>query len=199
MRRKVVRVLRVKLCCFLVINYSLFYGWVGLHARTTYFSVWCVCEIHFCNITAYQWTRTFASNPEIVAEIYWMCSRWRSSISTSVVMQVSIMCSLLLYLVFRRPWLAGNLHMNLAEGRPNLAQSKTAALYGLSLDALYYDTIQLNERLSVWYSFNTSHCHPKDPVFDSHLQPRNFTRSIRSETGSTQPREANWLATWYEK
>ena len=35
--------------------------------------------------------------------------------------------------------------------------------------------------------------------FDYQLYPRNFSRSIGSGTGSTQPREDNWVATSYEK
>ena len=41
----------------------------------------------------------------------------------------------------------------------------------------------------------TSHCYPRAPGFDSRLYPRNFSGSIGSETGSTQPREDNWVAT----
>ena len=41
---------------------------------------------------------------------------------------------------------------------------------------------------------STSDCHPKGPGFDSWLYPRNFSRSIGSGTGSTQPRKANWVA-----
>ena len=44
-----------------------------------------------------------------------------------------------------------------------------------------------------------SDCHPRGPRFDSRLYPRNFSGSIGSGTGSTQPREDNWVATWYEK
>ena len=43
---------------------------------------------------------------------------------------------------------------------------------------------------------STSDCHPRGPGFDSRLYPRNFSGSIRSATGSTQPREDNWVATW---
>ena len=38
-----------------------------------------------------------------------------------------------------------------------------------------------------------SDCHPRGPGFDSRLYPRNFSRSIGSRTGSTQPHEANWV------
>ena len=38
-------------------------------------------------------------------------------------------------------------------------------------------------------------CHPRGPGFDSQLYPINFSGSIGSETGSTQPREDNWVAT----
>ena len=41
---------------------------------------------------------------------------------------------------------------------------------------------------------STSDCHPRGPGFDSRLYPRNFSGSIGSGTGSTQPREANWVA-----
>ena len=44
-----------------------------------------------------------------------------------------------------------------------------------------------------------SDCHPRGPGFDSRLYPRHFSGSIGSGTGSTQPREDNWVATWYEK
>ena len=40
-----------------------------------------------------------------------------------------------------------------------------------------------------------SDCHPRGPGFDSRLYPRNFSISIGSGTGSTQPREDNWVAT----
>ena len=43
---------------------------------------------------------------------------------------------------------------------------------------------------------STSDCHPRGPRFDSWLYPRNFSGSIGSGTGSTQPREDNWVATW---
>ena len=42
---------------------------------------------------------------------------------------------------------------------------------------------------------STSDCHPKGPGFDSRLYPRNVSGSIGSGTGSTQPREDNWVAT----
>ena len=35
---------------------------------------------------------------------------------------------------------------------------------------------------------STSDCHPRGPGFDSRLYPRNFSGSIGSGTGSTQPR-----------
>ena len=38
-----------------------------------------------------------------------------------------------------------------------------------------------------------SNCHPRCPGFDSQLYPRNFSGSIGSGTGSTQPREDNWV------
>ena len=38
---------------------------------------------------------------------------------------------------------------------------------------------------------STSDCHPKGPGFDSRQYPRNFSGSIGSGTGSTQPREDN--------
>ena len=37
--------------------------------------------------------------------------------------------------------------------------------------------------------------HPRGPGFDSRLYPTNYSGSIGSGTGSTQPREANWVAT----
>ena len=42
---------------------------------------------------------------------------------------------------------------------------------------------------------STSDCHPRGPRFDSRLYPRNFSGSIGSGTGPTQPREDNWVAT----
>ena len=42
----------------------------------------------------------------------------------------------------------------------------------------------------------TSDCHPRGPGFESRLYPRNFSSSVGSGTGSTQPREDNWVATW---
>ena len=44
-----------------------------------------------------------------------------------------------------------------------------------------------------------SDCHPRGPGLDSRLYPRNFSGSIESGMGSTQPHEDNWVATWYEK
>ena len=46
---------------------------------------------------------------------------------------------------------------------------------------------------------STSDCHPRGPGFDSRLYPRNFSgsRPIGSGTGSTQPREDNWVATFF--
>ena len=38
-------------------------------------------------------------------------------------------------------------------------------------------------------------CHPRGPAFDSRLYHGNFSGSIGSGTGSTQPHEANWVAT----
>ena len=40
-----------------------------------------------------------------------------------------------------------------------------------------------------------SDCHPRGHGFDSRLYYRNFSESIGSGTGSTQPREDNWVAT----
>ena len=42
---------------------------------------------------------------------------------------------------------------------------------------------------------STSGCHSRGPGFDSRLYGRNFSGSIGSGTGSTQPREDNWVAT----
>ena len=42
---------------------------------------------------------------------------------------------------------------------------------------------------------STSDYHPRGPGFDSRLYPRNFPESVGSGTGSTQPREDNWVAT----
>ena len=41
----------------------------------------------------------------------------------------------------------------------------------------------------------TSDCHPRGPGFDSRLYPRNFSGSIGSGAGSTQPLEDNWVVT----
>ena len=43
---------------------------------------------------------------------------------------------------------------------------------------------------------STSDYHPRGLWFDSRLYPRNFSGSIGSGTGSTQPREDNWVTTW---
>ena len=43
---------------------------------------------------------------------------------------------------------------------------------------------------------STSDCHPRGSGFDSRLYPRNFSGSIGSGTGSTQPRADNWVAIW---
>ena len=40
---------------------------------------------------------------------------------------------------------------------------------------------------------STSDCHPRGPGFDSRLYPGYFSGSIGSGTGSTQPREDNWM------
>ena len=40
-----------------------------------------------------------------------------------------------------------------------------------------------------------SDCRPRGPGFDSRLYPRTFSGNIGSGTGSTQPREDNWVAT----
>ena len=37
--------------------------------------------------------------------------------------------------------------------------------------------------------------YPRVPGFDSRLYPRNCSGNIGSGTGSTQPREDNWVAT----
>ena len=42
---------------------------------------------------------------------------------------------------------------------------------------------------------STSDCHPRGPGFDLRLYPRILSGSIGSGTGSTQPREDNWIAT----
>ena len=42
----------------------------------------------------------------------------------------------------------------------------------------------------------TSDCHSRGPWFDSRLYPRNFSGSIGSGSGCTQPREDNWVATY---
>ena len=42
---------------------------------------------------------------------------------------------------------------------------------------------------------NDPDCHPRGPGLDSRLYPRNFSGSIGSGTGSTQPCEDNWVAT----
>ena len=69
---------------------------------------------------------------------------------------------------------------------------------------LSYQDSQIANKFYIHYvlramAFSMSDCHPGGPRFDSRLYPRNFSRSIGSGMGSTQPREANWLATWYEK
>ena len=43
--------------------------------------------------------------------------------------------------------------------------------------------------------FKTFDRHQRGPGFDSWLYPRNFSGSIGSGTGSSQPREDNWVAT----
>ena len=42
---------------------------------------------------------------------------------------------------------------------------------------------------------SASDYHPRGHGFDSRLYPRNFSGSIGSGTGSTQPREDKWVAT----
>ena len=46
---------------------------------------------------------------------------------------------------------------------------------------------------------STSDCHQRGPGFDSRLYPRNFSGSVGSGTGSTEPREDNLVSTLYEK
>ena len=46
---------------------------------------------------------------------------------------------------------------------------------------------------------STSDCHPRGLQYDSRLYPVNVSGSIGSGTGSTQPREDNWVAACYEK
>ena len=46
---------------------------------------------------------------------------------------------------------------------------------------------------------STSDCHPRGTGFDSRLDFRTFSGTIRSGTGTTQPIEDNWVATRYEK
>ena len=41
---------------------------------------------------------------------------------------------------------------------------------------------------------SSSDCNPRGPGFYSRLYLRNFSGSIGSETGSTQPHEDNWVA-----
>ena len=45
---------------------------------------------------------------------------------------------------------------------------------------------------------STSDCHPRGPEFDFRLYHRNFTESMVSGTGYTQPREDIWVAIWCE-
>ena len=46
---------------------------------------------------------------------------------------------------------------------------------------------------------STTDYHPSDPGFNSRLYHRKCFGSIGSGIESTQPREDNWVATWYEK
>ena len=62
----------------------------------------------------------------------------------------------------------------------------------------YVNSIVLCDRL-FYIVVSMSDCHPRGPRFDSQLYPRNFSGSIGSETGSMQPREDNWVATWNKK
>ena len=48
----------------------------------------------------------------------------------------------------------------------------------------------------VYYSLTAPQ---RGPGFASRLYPSNFSGGIGSGMGSTQPREDNWVATWYEK
>ena len=43
---------------------------------------------------------------------------------------------------------------------------------------------------------STSDCHPRGPGFNSRLYPKNFSASIGSGTGSTQPRESTLVVQW---
>ena len=60
-------------------------------------------------------------------------------------------------------------------------------------ETYFVDALRIYNKLR--YNF-TSDCHPRGPGFDSRLYPRNFSGSIVSGTGSTQPREDNWVATY---
>ena len=42
---------------------------------------------------------------------------------------------------------------------------------------------------------SSSDCHARGHGYNSRLNPRHVSGSIGSETGSTQPREDNWVAT----
>ena len=70
-------------------------------------------------------------------------------------------------------------HMEMTNVHVNRFQTADDVLY---VDRLIFIVV------STW--------HPIRPWFDSRLLPRNFPGSIGSGTGSTQPREDNWIATW---
>ena len=72
------------------------------------------------------------------------------------------------------------------------------------LNLFFLHLINMGHILNLYYAsdghlfgivVSTSDCHPRAPGFDSRLYPRNFSVSIGSGMGSTQPREDNWVAT----
>ena len=58
----------------------------------------------------------------------------------------------------------------------------------------FFQSIEILDHL-LGIVVSMSDCHPRGPEFDSQLYPRNFSGSIGSGTGSTEPREDNWVVT----
>ena len=61
------------------------------------------------------------------------------------------------------------------------------------LDILIFFKLRISDHLC-GLVVSTSDCYIRGPEFDSRPYPRNFSGSIGCGTGSTQPREDNWVA-----
>ena len=76
-------------------------------------------------------------------------------------------------------------------GAASMVSKKNAGWIGKNYIFLYFHFIDCLFGIVV----STSDCHPRGPGFDSQLYSGNFCGGIGSGTGSTQPREDNWVTT----